>query len=91
MIYETLRETSKLDGCYGLTTDLRETMVNKQFVHARYNDLAKVEWAFRTSKTVELETRPIHVRLDERTRRHALLVMLVLSAGGRVNPALGIA
>ncbi len=73
---EALREASKLDGCYVLKTDLQEAVAGKQIVHARYKDLAKVEWAFRTSKTVELEMRPIHVRLDERTRGHALVVML---------------
>jgi hypothetical protein len=35
-----------------------------------------VEWAFRTSKTVELEMRPVYVRLAERTSAHALVVML---------------
>jgi len=50
--------------------------VSKEIVHARYKDLAKVEWAFRTSKTAELEMRPIHVRLAGRTRGHALVVML---------------
>ena len=39
-------------------------------------DLALVEWAFRTSKTVQLEMRPIYVRLASRTRGHALVVML---------------
>ncbi len=45
-------------------------------MHARYKDLAKVEWAFRTSKTVELEMRPIHVRLEGRTIGHAFIVMM---------------
>ena len=45
-------------------------------MHSRYKDLSKVEWAFRTSKTTELEIRPIHVRLAGRTRGHALVVML---------------
>ena len=35
-----------------------------------------VEWAFRTSKTVQLELRPLHVRLAGRTRAHAFVVML---------------
>jgi hypothetical protein len=43
---------------------------------ARYKDLAFVEQAFRTSKTVELEMRPIHVRKEASTRGHALVVML---------------
>ena len=45
-------------------------------MHDRYKDLALVEWAFRTSKTVQLEIRPIHVRLASRTRGHVLVVML---------------
>ncbi len=72
---EILDEEAKLDGCYVLTTDLKKE-VNKETVHARYKDLAKVEWAFRSSKTVELELRPIHVRLEGRTRGHVLIVML---------------
>ncbi|MCF8168514.1 MAG: IS1634 family transposase, partial [Rhodoferax sp.] len=48
---------------------------SKEVVHARYKDLAHVEWAFRTSKTV-LEMRPLYVRLASRTRGHALVVML---------------
>lgn len=73
---EALAEVSKLDGCYVLKTDLEEQAASKELVHERYKDLAQVEWAFRTSKTVYLETRPIHVRLATRTRGHALVVML---------------
>jgi transposase len=73
---EALAETSKLDGCYVLKTDLTSAQCAKEVVHARYKDLAFVEWAFRMSKTVELEMRPVHVRLAERTSAHALVVML---------------
>ena len=71
-----LAEQQKLDGCYVLKTDLTTSQLNAQGVHARYKDLALVEWAFRTSKTVELEMRPVHVRLARRTRGHALVIML---------------
>ena len=71
-----LAEEEKLDGCYVLKTDLSAELADAQTVHGRYKDLALVEWAFRTSKTVELEMRPIHVRLASRTRGHALVVML---------------
>jgi transposase len=69
-------EEAKLDGCYVLKTDLTPEQANKQVVHARYKDLTLVEQAFRTSKTVELEMRPIHVRCEASTRGHALVVML---------------
>ena len=73
---EVLKEASKLDGCYVLKTDLSKEYANKETIHARYKNLSLVEWAFRTSKTVELEMRPLFVRLESRTRGHALVVML---------------
>lgn len=69
-------EASKLDGCYVLKTDLTTAQADKETVHSRYKDLALVEQAFRISKTVELELRPIHVRCEASTRGHALVVML---------------
>jgi hypothetical protein len=59
-----------------LKTDLTPAQADKQTVHSRYKDLALVEQAFRISKTVELEMRPIHVRCEASTRGHALVVML---------------
>ncbi len=73
---DALRKETELDGCYVLKTDLKKEIANKETIHSRYKDLSKVEWAFRTSKTVELEMRPIYVRLSNRTRAHALVVML---------------
>ena len=73
---QALAEQQKLDGCYVLKTDLSPELANAQTIHTRYKDLALLEWAFRTSKTVELEMRPIHVRLARRTRGHAFVVML---------------
>ena len=71
-----LDEASQLDGCYVIKTDLPASAASKQVVHDRYKDLAEVERAFRTCKTVHLETRPIHVRTAEHTRGHVLVVML---------------
>ncbi|MFN0130630.1 MAG: transposase [Verrucomicrobiales bacterium] len=73
---EALREESKLDGCYVLRTDLLAQEASKETVHARYKSLGEVEQAFRRSKTVELEMRPVHVRKDSSTRGHLLVVML---------------
>jgi len=70
------QEAARLDGCYVLKTDLPETAASKQVVHDRYQDLTEVEIAFRTSKTAHLELRPIHVRTEEHTRGHVLVVML---------------
>lgn len=73
---ESLLEEEKLDGCYVLVTDLKPSAASAQIIHDRYKDLAQVEQAFRTSKTVHLEMRPVHVRTEESTRGHALVVML---------------
>jgi transposase len=71
-----LAEAKKLDGCYVIKTDLLSDWATTQVVHDRYKDLALVEQNFRTSKTVELEMRPVHVRLESSTRGHVLVVML---------------
>ena len=73
---EALKEEAKLDGCYVLKSDLSEEAASKEIIHSRYKDLALVEAAFRSSKTVQLELRPIHVRLTARTRGHVFVVML---------------
>ena len=73
---DALIEEAKIDGCYVLKTDLLEAAATKEVIHDRYKDLVLVESAFRTSKTVELELRPIHVRLASRTRGHAFVVMI---------------
>ncbi len=73
---EQLQELEKLDGCYVLKTDIPADKALKEVIHDRYKDLALVEWAFRTSKTVVLEMRPINVRLESRTRGHAFVVMM---------------
>jgi len=70
------QEEAKLDGCYVLKTDLTPSQAPKEIVHDRYKDLASVERAFRSCKTAHLEVRPIFLRLEERTRAHALVVML---------------
>ncbi len=69
-------EAAKLDGCYVLKTDLTPAQAPKERVHDRYKDLASVEQAFRSCKTVHLEVRPIFLRLEARTRAHAFVVML---------------
>src|SRR5438128_1280661 len=70
------QEAAKLDGCYVLKTDLTPAQAPKELVHDRYKDLASVEQAFRSCKTVHLEVRPIFLRREARTRAHALVVML---------------
>jgi transposase len=73
---KALEEVKRLDGCYVLKTDVPKDMSVKEDIHDRYKDLALVESAFRTCKTVSLELRPLHVRLSSSTRGHVFVVML---------------
>jgi hypothetical protein len=69
-------QLATLDGCYVIKTELNKGDVSTETVHQRYKDLALVEQGFRTIKTGLLETRPIFVRKEKRTRGHVFVVML---------------
>ena len=73
---DALTELARHDGCYALRTDLSKAVISKEIVHDRYKDLTQVEWAFRDSKSVHLEMRPVYLRAEGRTRGHAVVVML---------------
>jgi len=72
---EALTTLAELDGCYVLKSDVSAEELSKEVLHARYKSLAQVEKAFRTGKS-ELDLRPIHVRTEESTRGHVLVILL---------------
>lgn len=71
---DKLAQLEQLDGCYCLKTDILD--VDKEIIHDRYKDLAKVENAFRTMKQEHLEIRPIYVRKKSSTDAHVFITML---------------
>ena len=73
---QELKEESKLDGCYCITTDLTKEEASKETVHARYKDLALVERAFRAMKQSHLEIRPLFLRREDRTKAYVFITML---------------
>lgn len=73
---EKMLEASKMDGCYAMKTNVDKSVLSKEGVQTKYKGLSLVEDAFRCSKTELLEMRPIHVRLEKRTRGHVFVVML---------------
>jgi transposase len=73
---EACQEASQLDGCYVLKTDLPAAVMPAEAIHARYKDLAQVEWAFRTFKQGHLEIRPTFVHTEDSTRGHVFVIML---------------
>jgi transposase len=73
---EQINAEARLDGIYVLRTDLGSKTLDATSTVRAYKDLANVERAFRSLKTVDLEVRPIHHRRADRVRAHVLLCML---------------
>jgi transposase len=73
---QACEEASQLDGCYVIKTDLPAAVMPTEAIHARYKDLAQVEWAFRTFKQGHLEIRPTFVQTEDSTRGHVFVIML---------------
>ena len=74
--HDKIEREARLDGIYVIRTSLpAETMSAAEAVRA-YKDLARVERAFRTLKSVDLQIRPVHHWIEPRVRAHVLLCML---------------
>jgi hypothetical protein len=65
-----------LDGIYVLRTSLKPETLDASSTVKTYQQLAQVERAFRSLKTVDIEVRPIHHRRSDRVRAHVFLCML---------------
>jgi transposase len=73
---ERIAEEAALDGIYVLRTSVPAEELASPDVVRSYKQLAEVERAFRTLKSVDLEIRPINHRLEQRVRAHVFLCML---------------
>jgi len=73
---ERVAAEAALDGIYVLRTRLPAERLSADNTVRSYKLLANVERAFRSLKTVDLEVRPIHHRLEDRVRAHIFLCML---------------
>ena len=67
---------ARLDGIYVLNTSLKEGAITAPGVVAAYKSLAHVERAFRSTKSVDLEVRPVFHYAGDRVRAHVFLCML---------------
>jgi len=65
-----------VDGLYVIRTSLPEAAMGAAETVRAYKDLALVERAFRSLKSVDLKIRPIHHRRTDRVRAHVFLCML---------------
>jgi hypothetical protein len=67
---------AKLDGIYVIRTSVPAKELGPAHAVQAYKDLARVERAFRSMKTVDLEIRPIRHWIPDRVRAHVFLCML---------------
>lgn len=65
-----------LDGIYVIRTSLDAQRLSDSDAVRSYKQLTRVERAFRSLKTMDLQVRPIHHRLEDRVRAHIFLCML---------------
>ena len=66
----------QLDGLYIVRSNVEPDQFDATQTVRAYKDLAKVERAFRSLKSVDLKVRPLHHRRADRVRAHVLLCML---------------
>lgn len=71
-----IADEAALDGLYVIRTSVKSKTMKSEDVVRAYKDLAKVERAFRSLKTIDLKVRPIYHWLDKRIRAHVFLCML---------------
>jgi len=65
-----------LDGIYVIRTSLGEKRSSAEDTVRHYKKLTQIEQAYRSLKTVDLQTRPIRHRTEDRVRAHIFLCML---------------
>jgi hypothetical protein len=74
--HDQIAAEAALDGIYVIRTSVTAATLDTAAAVEAYKRLAGVERDFRSLKTVDLELRPIHHRLDGRVRAHVLVCML---------------
>jgi transposase len=71
-----ISQEAALDGIYVIRTSVQPEAFSASGAVRAYKDLAQVERAFRSMKTVDLKVRPIYHWLDGRIEAHVFLCML---------------
>ncbi len=67
---------AQLDGIYIIRTSLDEQQLGAEQTVEAYKSLARVERAFRSLKTSQLQLRPVYVYSEDHVRGHVLLCLL---------------
>ena len=85
---DKIADEQQLDGLYIVRSNVEPEQFDATQTVRAYKDLAKVERAFRSLKTVDLKVRPIHHRRADRVRAHVLLCMLAYYVEWHMRQAL---
>jgi len=73
---DKIETEASLDGLYTIRSNVDATEMSDEQVVGHYKNLASVERAFRSLKSIDLRVRPIHHRLADRVRSHIFVCML---------------
>lgn len=73
---QQISDEARLDGIYVIRTSMPAEHLDAEQTVQAYKDLARVEHAFRSMKTIDLEIRPIRHWSEDRVRAHVFLCML---------------
>ena len=85
---ERIAEEARLDGIYVVRTSVPAEHLDAGETVQAYKDLSRVERAFRSLKTDDLEIRPIRHWTAERVRAHVFLCMLAYHVEWHLRQAL---
>ena len=72
----SIAREARLDGLYVIRTSLPAEAMSASDAVRAYKDLARVERAFRSLKSIDLQIRPVHHWIEPRVRAHVFLCML---------------
>jgi transposase len=73
---DQIEHEARLDGIYVIRTSMPAEHLDAAETVQAYKDLSRIERAFRSLKTVDLEIRPIRHWMAQRVRAHVFLCML---------------
>jgi len=84
----SIEREAALDGIYVIRTTVPTASASSEQAVRHYKELANVERAFRSFKSVDLKIRPIHHHLEERVCAHVFLCMLAYYVEWHMRQAL---
>ena len=85
---EQIEQEARLDGIYVIRTSVPAEQLDAKEAVQAYKDLSRVERAFRSLKTIDLDIRPIRHWTAPRVRAHVFLCMLAYHVEWHLRDAL---